>query len=307
MKTKPALIGTIAGSTRLMAVLLLLALPAVAQTEDYTCATNNGSLTITSYDGPGGVVIIPDNINSLPVTGIGDKAFYGCGPRSVIKETSKRGRQEPIYSITIPNSVTSIGNGAFESSTKLTNATIGKSVTTIGKRAFFDCTRLTDVKIPDSATNIGMQAFAMCVGLTNVMIGNSVTSIGDYAFDSCQKLAGITIPDSVTSIGSYAFSECFDLTNVTIGNNITSIGIQTFSFCKKLASVTIPSNVTNIEDFAFDNCASLTKIYFKGNAPSISRWWHIAAGADVVTVYYLPGTTGWGATFGGRPTALWKQ
>jgi hypothetical protein len=115
-----------------------------------------------------------------------------------------------------------------------------------------------------------------------VSIGNSVTSIVDYAFDGCTSLTSITIPDNVTNIGSYAFNSCTSLTSVTIPNSVTSIGGR-----------------------AFDNCLNLTGVYFQGNAPSNTSY-PMFEGADNVTVYYLPGTTGWGATFAGRPTALWK-
>src|SRR6266568_2850502 len=110
--------------------LVLLALPAVVQAQDYTYTTNNGEITITAYTGPGGVVTIPDTINGYPVTSIGDSAFY-------YKLT--------VTNVTIPNSVTSIGNYAFFYCSGLRSVTIGNSVTSIGNHAFYYCHGLTNI------------------------------------------------------------------------------------------------------------------------------------------------------------------
>ena len=159
------------------------------------------------------------------VTSIGDYAFSGC---------------TGLTSVTIGNSVTSIGNYAFYNCTGLTSVAIGNSVTSIGGNAFENCTGLTSVTIPDSVTSIGESAFEDCTGLTSVTIGNSVTSIGECAFFACTGLTSVTIPDSVTSIGRYAFYGCKGLTSVTIGNSVASIGAGAFSGCSSLESMTIP-------------------------------------------------------------------
>ena len=112
---------------------------------------------------------------------------------------------ELITSLTIPDSVTSIGNCAFSGCIGLTSITIPDSVTSIGVGAFEDCTGLTSIIIPNSVTSIGDHAFEGCLDLSSVTIGNSVTSIGGSAFRYCTGLTSITIPDSVTSSGGSAF------------------------------------------------------------------------------------------------------
>ena len=108
--------------------------------------------------------------------------------------------------VTIPNSVTSIGNYVFYYCMGLTSVTIPNSVTSIGSGAFYNCTGLTSVTIPDSVTNIGGSAFSGCTGLTTVTIPNSVTSIGDYAFSRCSNLDTIfMIPLTPPNIGSDVF------------------------------------------------------------------------------------------------------
>lgn len=179
------------------------------------------------------------------VTSIGDNAFEDC---------------TGLTSITIPDSVTSIGDSAFHSCSALTSVTIGNSVTSIASCAFLSCSSLTSITIPNSVTSIGRDVFHGCTGLTSVTIGNSVTSIGGYAFFECTGLTSVTIPNSVTSIDDNAFDHCTSLTRVTIPNSVTSIGSWAFSFCSSLTSITIPNSVTSIGAYAFWSCSSLTSI-----------------------------------------------
>ena len=158
-------------------------------------------------------------------------------------------------------SVTSIRNNAFYCN-GLTSIDIPESVTTIGNGAFYDCDGLTSIDIPESVTSIGDYAFAYCSSLTSVTIGitigNSVTSIGESAFRGCSSLTSVTIGNSVTSIGAEAFSFCSSLTSIDIPNSVTSIGDYAFAYCSSLTSITIPNSVTSIGEWAFKNCSSLT-------------------------------------------------
>jgi len=260
-------------------------------------------------------VVIPDS-----VTTIGERTFMGCaGLTNVAIPNSVTSIGELAFaactglsSITIPNTLVSIEFGAFIACKSLTDVTIPNSVVSIGERAFDGCFRLTRITIPNSMTTIDERAFSDCTGLTNVAIPNSVTNIGDWAF-SGTSLTSVIIPDGVTSIGNGAFDDCFGLTNVTIGNGVTSIGDQAFAGFFSLARVTIPASVTSIGDGALvrcsqdeihgTRCASPDAIYFLGNAPATPSSAFGNAGNGIV--YYLPGTAGWGTTFGGLPTALW--
>ncbi len=185
------------------------------------------------------------------VTSIGDYAFSGC---------------TGLESITIPNSVTSIGDEAFYGCTSLESVTFeeGSKLTSIGYDAFLGCTGLTSITIPNSVTSIDNYAFRNCTSLTSITIPNSVTGIGSYAFSGCTSLTSITIPNSVIGIGSAAFDGCTSLKSVTFeeGSKLTRIGSSAFRGCTSLTSITIPNSVTSIGDYAFYGCSSLTSITF---------------------------------------------
>ena len=153
--------------------------------------------------------------------------------------------------VTIPDSVTSIGDSAFVSCVSLTSVTIPDGVTSIGDSAFMSCVNLTSVTIPDGVTSIGDNAFRNCSSLTSVTIPDSVTAILDGAFAGCTGLTSVTIPDSVTSIGRSAFSSCNSLTSVTIPASVTSIGFEAFYWCRSLTSITVEAADVEIGDMAF--------------------------------------------------------
>ena len=153
---------------------------------------------------------------------------------------------------------------------------IPNSVTSIGNYAFENCTNLTSVTIPDSVTSIGYSAFGYCTNIISVTIPNSVTSIGECAFLGCTSLTSVTIPDSVTSIGRGAFLNCTSLTSVTIPDSVTSIGDSAFCGCTSLTSVSIPDSVTSIGDSAFYGCSNLKSVNYSGTK---SQWKAITIGS----------------------------
>ena len=175
----------------------------------------------------------------------------------------------------------------------------------LGHYEFSGLKSLSSVTIGNGVTRIEDRTFAGLTRLTSVTIGNSVTIIGDYAFSGCTNLTNVTIPNSVTNIGYRAFLYCSGLTSVTIGNGVTSLGDWAFYDCYNLTNVTIGNSVTSIGYYAFDGCTGLTRAYFLGNAPLFRST--VFKPSNKATVYYLPGTTGWKATFAGRPTVLWNS
>lgn len=212
--------------------------------------------TITDCDSRVTETVIPETIDDVVVTSIGDNAFENC--------TS-------LTSIEIPNSVTSIGIEAFRDSS-LTSIELSNSVTSIGRSAFSGCTSLTSVEIPNSVTEIVFCAFSHCKSLANIEIPDSVTSIGGGAFFDCTSLTCVDIPNSVTNIQQKAFSGCTGLTSVTIPDSVESIFSSAFSGCTGLTSVTIPSGVRYISDYTFQGCTSLKSITLSAGSSSIGQF-----------------------------------
>ncbi len=170
----------------------------------------------------------------------------------------------------IPNSVTSIGDGAFGYCLGLTSMTIPDGVTSIGNGAFCQCENLTSINIPDGVEAIGDWTFTWCP-LTSITIPESVTTIGEYSFWGCEKLTSVTIPNSVISIGDFAFTYCYGLTSVVLSNSLTKLSGALFDGCG-LTSVTIPDGVTFIDDMAFSSCSRLTSIHIPNSVTTIGSW-----------------------------------
>lgn len=267
----------------IVAFLLLAELAAKAQ---FSSATINGSSTITAYNGPGGAVTIPTNINGLPVTAIASEAFY---------------ERYNVTSLTIPDTVTTIGDFAFYNCANMTSVTLPAALVSIGNYSFEGCSDLTNIVLPATVTCIGTETFGYCTSLASVTLSGSLTNIGFGEFSDCANLTNVTLLNGVASIGDYAFSGCSLLNNFTIPGGVTNIGYGAFMSCVSLASVTIPNSVTNIEDYAFYLCPSLTNVCFNGNAPRADA---TVFADDRTTAYYMPGANGWGPSFGGIPAVL---
>ncbi len=206
-------------------------------------------------------ITIPDS-----VTSIGSYAFSGCS--GVIELVSGVEYVDTwvidcypyIKSVTLREDTRGICGHAFSDCSSLTSITIPDSVISIGSAAFYNCRSLTSITIPDSVTSIGGSAFYNCSSLTSITIPNSVTSISSSAFEYCTSLTSITVPDSVTRIGSYAFDNCRSLTSITIPDSVTSIGYSAFYNCRSLTSITIPDSVTSIDKYAFQFCTRLYQV-----------------------------------------------
>jgi len=233
------------------------------------------------------VIIIPETYETLPVTAIATYGFDGF---------------RSLSSITIPSSVTHIGQNAFRDCSSLTTITLPSSVTSIGQYAFYGCNSLTTITIPSSVTSIEQSAFRDCSNLTTITIPSSVISIGVSAFSGCSNLTTVIISPSVTSIYPSAFFGCSSLTTIAIPPNVTSIGSFSFSGCSSLTEITvdinnivyrsedncliqrsnnqliigcknssIPSSVTSIGNSAFRDCSSLTTILIPSSVTSIGQ------------------------------------
>ena len=208
-----------------------------------------------------------------------------------------------LSDIVIPDSVTSIGIGAFGGCASLQYLSIPKSVICLNGNPFYnmngkleclspnfiyeddvlfnkDKSKIISFRnqsvesyvIPSSVTSIGNRAFSCCSSLSKIVIPSSVNSIGNSAFSGCSSLSKVVIPTSVTSIGDWTFSGCSSLSEVVIPSSVNSIGNSAFSGCSSLSKIVIPTSVTSIGEWTFSGCSSLSEVVIPSSVNSIGGW-----------------------------------
>ena len=239
----------------------------------YAYEVNGGNATITEFLGPDDSanpvdsastvsykIEIPEKIHEkfcdYTVTGLGEYSF-AANPYNGHQGNPLCSK---IRSVTIPQSVTSIGDRAFDGCSALTTLSLGEKIKTIGNYAFENCTSLTGVTIPQSVTSIGYYAFEGCTHLNPLTIKGPITSMGNYAFAGSTYLTSLTLYDDIQTIGNFAFVGSTSLKTVTLPKNLTSIGEYAFARCSELESITIPEKVKTINSKTFADCSNLEYI-----------------------------------------------
>lgn len=164
--------------------------------------------------------------------------------------------------LVVEDGVTSIGNYAFEGC-GMTEVSLPGTLVSLGEGAFERCENLKTVTLPDSVTEIGMFAFCECTGLTEIRLSASLASIGTAAFQTCVKLTEITLPESLRSAGMYAFLNCSALKTVTLPASLEMLGEYAFDGCQALRNVIVPK-----DSYAERYCAKKGLSYiYTGSVP----------------------------------------
>jgi hypothetical protein len=207
-------------------------------------------------------ISLPGNITCI-------SCYYGFDNDSQSYYNSYPFKCISLNKITLPNSVTNIGENAFCFCSSLTSINIPEGVTNIGKYAFYDCSSLISIALPSGVTSIGSEAFEGCSSLTSINIPEGVTKIEEATFYGCSALTSINIPEGVTKIEGFTFYGCSALTSINIPEGVTSIGGEAFDGCSSLTSINIPEGVTSIEFRAFESCSSLISINIPEGVTSI--------------------------------------
>ena len=232
--------------------------------------------TITDFLGPVDstktpapyTITVPTKLDGRKVTGLGESSFSGIYSPDHQKGYILLSFCNQIQSVTIPESVTSIGKSAFEHCSNLDSLTInGVATSMIGAYAFASCTSLTSLSLVGSFQTIGDCAFASC-GMTSLTIDATITSIEKYAFSS-SSLISLSLTGNVQKIGDYAFANCTSLTSLSLTGNVQKIGDHAFDSCSSLYTVTLPKSLTSIGSYAFDSCTSLDSIEIPGKVTEI--------------------------------------
>ena len=241
------------------------------------CPLENGTYGVKAADSAkvGETVEIPAKIEGKDVTQILPQAFVGA---------------TNLKSISMPDSVTTIGDYAFYNCTNLESITMPAKLKKIGQEAFYCCDSLEDITIPEGVTTIGQWAFIWCTGITSLTIPQSVTSIGYRAFQDCRGLLYFAVsPDNPnyssvdgnlynkngTTLIQYALGKNDDL--LVIPNGVTHINEFAVYCCENFSAVVLPKSIKSIGEKAFDGCAGIEAVYYCGTA---SEWAEIAIDVD---------------------------
>lgn len=180
------------------------------------------------------------------VTSIGSWAFANCAK---------------LEQVSFPAGLTSIDLGAFENCTALTAVTLPKRLTELGSEVFKNCSALKSVWIPKSLTNNGLgDGFKGCTALTDITFETGITKIADRQFDG-SPIKSITIPGTVTTVGMSAFSDCANLTAIDLPSSVTEIDGHAFEKCTALTAVTLPKHLRRLDMEAFFGCTALKSVF----------------------------------------------
>ncbi len=174
-----------------------------------------------------------------------------------------------LTSIIIGDNVEKIGSGAFSGCKNISSITFSDKVTSISSGAFSGCKALKLVNLPENVKTISSEMFSGCSSLETVNFGKNVTTIGEKAFEKCISLKTFTVPDSVKTLGNSAFFECTGLTSVTLPEDLEIIEISAFRSCSSLKDIVIPQSVKQIKAQAFYNCTALNNINLPNNLESV--------------------------------------
>ncbi len=213
--------------------------------------------TVVGYEGTEAEVVIPSKYYNMPVVAIAAEAFKG---------------NETIKAVSIPDSITSIGESAFYECDELEQITIPTGVTVINASTFYKCKSLESVTFAGSIESIGASAFEFCQSLGSVSIPDSCLSIGESAFTCCYELYSVTLPVGLTHLGANAFSWCESLGTVTVPASVTTISAHAFFHCTALTSVTISEGVQVIEAYAFQTCPELKSIHIPASVTKVESY-----------------------------------
>lgn len=210
-----------------------------------------------------GDIVIPSKIKydgvTYPVKKIGNEAFY---------YSLSLFRKGPT-SVSMPSSITEIGENAFAYCDNLTELVIPSGVMKIGSWAFQSCNGLTKIKVPSTVVEVGLGIFSYCKNLTEVVIRSNIKEIESDMFSGCISLSTIVIPNGITKIGNFAFEGCVSLTEISIPNSVTRIDFKAFYGCSALKTITIGGGLKYIGNEAFANCQRLEDVYsYATTAPS---------------------------------------
>lgn len=264
---------------------------------DFKYEEENGGIKILWYIGKSETVVIPNEIQNLPVTKLGGQAFM---------------KNNLVTSVIMPDTVVEIRFDCFSECSKLESITLSKNLESIGDRAFYKCTSLKHITIPSKTNVIGYTAFESS-GLETIVFEEGLEIIGGYGSFARTKIKEIRLPSTAREIGDSAFGANPDLETVVLNEGLVTIGHKAFAANPKLKEIVIPKTVKYVTYQDFNACSGLKKVKFEGNAPETFEFTYTDPDLGIeetwdldFTVYYHEGATGFTSpTWYGYKTEIW--
>ena len=203
------------------------------------------TVTITGYRGSDRVLVLPDRIDTRPVTAIGDYAFAD---------------QSGIVYLTLGKYVRSIGDYAFSGCELLCELELGGKVQRVGEYAFSDCIGMTRLTVGNGVKELGIGAFSDCVSLCEAEIGDGITTLPSGIFVGCDSLVTVRMGKNITTIEEEAFYQCGLLRNVIFGKSVKKIAARAFAYCDGLEQITLEGKIAEVSNEAFFCCTQLKSL-----------------------------------------------
>ena len=194
---------------------------------------------------------------------------------------STEGPYAGLKNLTLPGTVTAIGDGVCYGSANLTALELPDSLTSIGKEAFRGCTGLTTLTLPDNLTRIGSNSFRDCTGLKTLTLPRKRLTLDEGAFFGCTGVTELVIPGEWGRMSLILCERFPNLERVVLGEGITTLDNNVFANLSKLKEVVLPSTLTSIGLSAFRNCGSLEKLNLPQSVTSISYYAFDGCGATI--------------------------
>ena len=241
-------------------------------------------------------LVIPETYEELPVTAIADSAFsetwaHVQGTLNSVGMGQDTSDYVSITSVVIPDSVTSIGDSAFQYCKSLKSAHLPDGLEELGENVFAGCESLETIGIPSKITELPKSTFVGCASLNCVALPSTMTTIGESAFQSCTSLASVDLPAGLTTIGAYAFQECTKLNGVILPEGFTTLGSDAYKDCEALTSLSLPDSLESWSRYDFAGCPLEYQIY--EGCKYIGNWLISAVNKEELTTLKIKeGTVG---------------
>lgn len=257
---------------------------------------DGGKASVMQQSGLTGDIVIPETVR------------HGNTDYTVTTVQSNAFKDNEITSISLPNTISVMGDACFESCSRLESVTLPAGLTSLGNSCFYDCRNLASVTLPEGITTLGVNCFYRCTSLTPVTLPEGIEELGYQCFYGCTSLESVVLPGSLRTIGNNCFYDCSALKSVTFGGSIGALpekcfyrctslesialpegvkelGENCFYSCSNLASVTLPESITRLADFCFAECTSLSSITLPNSITDMGfRCFFRCSGLESVTL-----------------------